>query len=82
MNIMNHIDVIFSMPTSPVYNNALVLFNGQSLHHTIIFDIYRLRLERICFFDRLMYETSIFQHVILSLLCQWRSGKTITHNQL
>ena len=28
---MNDIDVISSIPMSPVYTNALVLFNGKSL---------------------------------------------------
>ena len=39
MITMNDIDVILSIPVSPVYNNALVLFNGKSLptfvNHTI-----------------------------------------------
>ena len=31
MNIINDIDVILSISVSPVYTNALVLFNGKSL---------------------------------------------------
>ena len=31
MITMNDIDVILSIPMSPVYTNALVLFNGRSL---------------------------------------------------
>ena len=40
MNIMNDIDVILSIPVSPVYINALILFNSKSLptfvNHTIL----------------------------------------------
>ena len=35
----------------------------------------------ICYFNRLMYGTSIFQQVNLSLLSQWRSVRQLTHNR-
>ena len=44
MNIMNDIDVILSIPVSPVYIIVLALFNGKSLptfvNHSIESSIY------------------------------------------
>ena len=44
MNIMNDIDVILSIPVSPVYIIVLALFNGKSLptfvNHTVESSIY------------------------------------------
>ena len=47
MNIMNDIDVILSIPVSPVYIIVLALFNGKSLptfvNHTIESSIYLIK---------------------------------------
>ena len=52
MITMNDIDVILSIPVSPVYIIVLALFNGKSLatfvNHTIESSIYLIK--QVCFF--------------------------------
>ena len=58
MNKMNDIDVILSIPVSPVYTIVLALFNGKSLptfvNHTIESSIYLIK--QVWFFNLMIRE--------------------------